>query len=97
MKLLFVTPYINAFIRNDLEILEDQYQVHVNTYDWTRKILTPFCKISYINATMLLPVSSPLVKTYNTYNSNNKLSNQGYQSFFKNIDTPFKVRLVIHS
>lgn len=50
-----------------------------------------FCKHSYKNATMLLPVSSSLILIKNTYNTDDISNNQGYKHFFPNINTNTKV------
>jgi glycosyltransferase involved in cell wall biosynthesis len=44
------------------------------------------CKISYENATLLLPVSNSLVKVENRYDS---ISKQGFKHFFPKLKTPY--------
>ncbi len=53
--------------------------------------LKAFIKLTYKMATMLLPVSSSLVYTKNTYYSDDKYSFQGYKHFFPEINTKSKV------
>ena len=61
-------------------------------YGDLRKLpLKVFIKLSYKMATMLLPVSSSLVYTKNTYYSDDKYSFQGYKHFFPEINTKSKV------
>ena len=40
-KLLFVTPSFQSFILNDLRILEEQYELVINNYNWKIKKLAP--------------------------------------------------------
>jgi len=40
-KIIYVTPSLSSFVRNDISILSKQYPVIVNTYAWDKKILTP--------------------------------------------------------
>lgn len=56
-----------------------------------KPIIKFFCKLSYKNATTLLPVSSSLIKTKNTYYSNDLSSLQGLKHFFPKLKTPIKV------
>ena len=56
-----------------------------------KPILKLACKYSYKIASKLLPVSSSLIKTKNTYYSDDKFSFQGYKHFFPKINTETKV------
>lgn len=40
-KILFVTPSFQSFILNDLNILEGQYEILINNYNWKNKKLAP--------------------------------------------------------
>ena len=54
-----------------------------------KSLLRTACELSYKYASALLPVSSSLIKTKNTYYSNSKSdeTNQGYKYFFPKIST----------
>ena len=41
-KIIIVTPFINGFIQNDIDILNKEYDVLINIYNWKKKLLTPF-------------------------------------------------------
>lgn len=55
-----------------------------------KPVLRFVCKISYKLAKGLLPVSSSLVLTKNTYFSNNNCL-QGFQHFFPDLTTPYEI------
>ena len=63
----------------------------VNYGDLRKFPLKAFIRLSFKMATMLLPVSSSLVYTKNTYYSDDKFSFQGYKHFFPRIKTKSKV------
>lgn len=41
-NIILVTPFLSSFIKNDIAILETEYNVIVNTYNWKNKILAPW-------------------------------------------------------
>lgn len=51
------------------------------------KILRNTIKLSYESAKLLIPVSNSLIKIRNSYNNVEEEFNQGYKSFFPNIET----------
>lgn len=160
-NILYVAPSMSSFIRQDISALSEKYNVIVNTYTWTSKILTPWymflqilfilmriksvqgiivsfggywslipasigklakvpvaiilngadcasipplsygslrgallrycCELSYKMATVLLPVSSSLVYSKNTYHSYSQHSEQGFLHFFPKLSTEYTV------
>ncbi|MFT5253370.1 MAG: glycosyltransferase involved in cell wall biosynthesis [Flavobacteriales bacterium] len=160
-KVLFITPLLSSFIRNDIEMLTNEYDLRVNKYQWHKKYFVPFylihqifytlfhihttskiviqfggywsfipvilgklfqvktyivlhgtdcasipslnygslrkpilrwvIKQSLCNAFKLLPVSSSLVQTHNTFLGETKESNQGYKTFFMSGTAPHEV------
>lgn len=44
-KLFFVAPSLPSFIKKDIEILSLDFEIILNTYNWRKKILTPFYMI----------------------------------------------------
>lgn len=160
-KIIFVTPSMSSFARNDISSLEKKYKVIVNQYNWSKKQYTPFflfhqvflilryifsvkkifisfggywafipalfgklsgvpvyiilhgtdcasipsvnygslrkfllkkfCRQSYNLATTLLPVSSSLVTTKNTFHSDDVYSYQGFKHFFPKNKTYYEV------
>ncbi len=56
-----------------------------------KPLLKWFCKQSFRNAFMLLPVSKSLIKTKNTFYTTKNAEKQGVKHFFPTIKTPYKV------
>ena len=56
-----------------------------------KKLLKLFCKLSYQNAKQILPVSESLMKTKNTYYSDNEESYQGILNHFPTLKTKYTV------
>ncbi len=40
-KIIYVTPLLSSFVRNDISILSDEFEVITNVYNWKDKYLTP--------------------------------------------------------
>lgn len=40
-KIVFVAPFLNSFIKNDLDLLSREFTVKTNTYRWDKKTATP--------------------------------------------------------
>ena len=40
-KIVFVAPFLNSFIKNDLDLLSQEFTIITNTYRWDKKIATP--------------------------------------------------------
>ena len=62
---------------------------HVNYGSLRKKLLKLACRVSYKNAFKLLPVSSSLVRTENTYLG--IIDEQGYRYHFPSVNTPYEV------
>ena len=41
-NIILVTPFLSSFIKNDIAILETEYKVTINTYNWKNKTLAPW-------------------------------------------------------
>lgn len=46
--ILFVTPSMHSFVRNDISILSSQFEVLLNIYPWTKKIYTPWFMVKQL-------------------------------------------------
>lgn len=42
MKLLFIAPQLNGFIKNDLSLLEPRFDITTSVYNWYNKFLVPY-------------------------------------------------------
>ncbi len=52
-KLLFIAPRINGFIQNDIELLQDHYDLKVSAYSWYKKSLIPINLIRQLFSLLL--------------------------------------------
>ena len=41
-KVLFITPSFQSFVKNDISILQEYFNVTVNHYPWQNKALAPY-------------------------------------------------------
>lgn len=67
-KIIFVAPALNAFIQSDLDILEAEYTVKTNVYNWKQKVLTPvFLLLQFFTLLIQVPGAKAVVIEFGGY------------------------------
>ncbi len=67
-NIILVTPFMSSFIKNDISILETEYNVIVNTYNWKNKTLAPwFIILQFFFLLFKLPSTSRVVVEFGGY------------------------------
>ncbi len=63
-----VTPFLSSFIKTDISILETEYNVSVNTYNWKNKMLAPwFLLLQFFFLVFKLPSTDKVVVEFGGY------------------------------
>lgn len=67
-KILFVTPSLQSFVKNDINLLSNRFNVVVNTYDWRKKNLAPlFILLQFLSIIRTLPAVKFTIISFGGY------------------------------